>query len=113
MFRIGILINNISDRDSPIECEIDNGFRLKTQETVSPDHIRDFFIPGLKMFTDGTLQGSTTLKRTHSSLSMNTGELYLGRYVHDDDDNYGIFTLDQILIWNSALSDAEVANVPN
>ncbi len=65
------------------------------------------------MFKDGSLEATTTLKHTHASLGINAGELYLGRYVFDQDANHGIFTLDQILIWNSALSDAEVANIPN
>ena len=72
----------------------------------------EFFHAGLKLFKDGLLQASTTHKRSSVHLRINTGEVNLGRYLYDQNLNYGIFTMDEILIWNSALSDAEVGNIP-
>ncbi len=65
------------------------------------------------MFKDGTLEASTTNKQTYGGgFSANTGAVHLGRYQPGVNNNYGIFTVDEILFWDSALSDVDVATIP-
>ena len=46
------------------------------------------------------------------ALTANSGIVNIGRYLYDQNQKYGIFTVDEILIWNSALSNDEVATIP-
>ena len=72
-----------------------------------------FFYVGAKMFKDGTLEASTTNKQTYGGgFNANTGTVNLGRYQPGVNNNYGIFTVDEILFWDSALSDVDVATIP-
>ena len=84
-----------------LEAEIPPVWFHMVLEFIEPDS-------GFIVYIDGQNKGSTNSKTSHNAPSTNGKEFVLGRGSTEEDGHYFTGSVDEILFWESGLSDAEI-----